>query len=103
MTRILRFAIAYRLFAEPRPGFVAHSNASKLILEDAGMGDWFYSSVEDMWPAGQRTVDALQKWPAASEPNQTVSILCIDFYNNSQLIVSILGLLFGQQHRWIFL
>lgn len=72
LRRILRFGIAFRVFAEPSPGVVAHSAASRQIAEDPNMADWVGANVDDMWPAAEKVVDALAKWPLVQEPNQTV-------------------------------
>ncbi|KAK7192329.1 hypothetical protein DPSP01_004918 [Paraphaeosphaeria sporulosa] len=71
LTRILRLGIANRIFREPRHGVIAHSAASREIAEDEGLAGWVRASVEEMWPAAEKTVDALKKWPRADEPNQT--------------------------------
>ncbi|KAH8696533.1 putative O-methyltransferase [Talaromyces proteolyticus] len=70
LTRILRLSIAHRIFKEPRPGVVAHSAASREIAEDTRVASWVGANVDDMWPAAGRVVDALIKWPLATEPNQ---------------------------------
>lgn len=72
LRRILRFGIAFRVFAEPPPGVVAHSAASKQIADDPNIADWVGANVDDMWPAAEKVVDALAKWPLAEEPSQTV-------------------------------
>ena len=69
--RGLRLGIAHRIFREPRPGVIAHSAASRQIAEDARVADWLGAHVDDMWPAAQKVVDALVKWPQAEEPNET--------------------------------
>ncbi|KAI1138547.1 putative O-methyltransferase [Hypoxylon sp. FL0543] len=69
--RILRFAIANRIFREPRPGVVAHSAASRQIAQDPAIADWASANVNEMWPSAEKAVDALIKWPLAEEPNQT--------------------------------
>ncbi|KAI8629700.1 putative O-methyltransferase [Xylariaceae sp. FL1651] len=71
LCRILRLGIAHRVFREPRPGAIAHSAASRQIVDDQAMADWVSSNVNDMWPAAEKVVDALAKWPLAEEPNQT--------------------------------
>ncbi|EED16326.1 O-methyltransferase, putative [Talaromyces stipitatus ATCC 10500] len=71
LTSILRLGIAHRIFREPRPGFIAHSAASRLIAEDTRVASWVGANVDDMWPAAEKVVDALVKWPLAEEPNQT--------------------------------
>jgi hypothetical protein len=73
---ILRHGIAYRIFKEPRPGVIAHSAASRQMVEDPRFASWIASNVDDMWPAAEKVVDALTKWPNAAEPNQTVCTHC---------------------------
>jgi hypothetical protein len=72
LTRILRLAIAHRIFLEHRPGFIAHSAASRQIADDACLASWVGAGVDEMWPAAVNLVPALEKWPEAAEPNQTV-------------------------------
>ncbi|KNG48072.1 s-adenosyl-l-methionine-dependent methyltransferase [Stemphylium lycopersici] len=71
ITRILRLGIAHRIFREPRPGVIAHSAASRQIADDARVASWVGANVDEMWPAAEKLVDALEKWPQASEPNHT--------------------------------
>ncbi|KID63532.1 O-methyltransferase, family 2, partial [Metarhizium hybridum] len=71
LTRILRLGIAHRVFNEPRPGVITHSAVSKLIADDSSVADWLGANVDDMWPSAEKTVEALVKWPLATEPNQT--------------------------------
>ena len=73
LCRILRFGIAHRIFNEDRPGFISHSAASRQIKEDMRVADWVGANFDDMWPAAEKVVDALAKWPLAEEPTQTVS------------------------------
>ena len=49
--RILRHAMTYHIFCEPRPGVVAHTAASKLLAENAAMREWVGMVSEEMWPA----------------------------------------------------
>jgi hypothetical protein len=72
LTSILRLAIAHRIFKESRPGVIVHSAASRQIAEDSRVASWVGANVDDMWPAAEKVVDALVKWPLAAEPNQTV-------------------------------
>ena len=73
LARVLRLGIAYRIFREPRPGVIAHSAASRQIAEDPLIASWVSANVDEMWPAAEKVVDALIKWPEAGEANQTVS------------------------------
>jgi hypothetical protein len=72
LARVLRLGIAYRIFREPRPGFIAHSAASRQIADDLLVASWVDANVDEMWPAAEKVVDALTKWPEAAEVNQTV-------------------------------
>lgn len=72
LTRVLRLGIANRIFAEPQHGVLAHSAASRQILDDPHVASWVGANVDEMWPAAEKVVDALKKWPQAAEPNQTV-------------------------------
>ncbi|KAL6704153.1 hypothetical protein ACN47E_008713 [Coniothyrium glycines] len=71
LARVLRLGIAYRVFCEPRPGVIAHSAASRQIADDALVASWVGANVDDMWPAAEKVVAALAKWPDAAEANQT--------------------------------
>lgn len=75
LSRVLRFGIANRIFVEPRPGVIAHSAASRQIAEDSNVAAWVGANVDEMWPAAEKVIDALERWPQAEEPHQTVSIL----------------------------
>ena len=50
--RIVRYAIAHhRVFCEPKPGFVAHSAASRVLAESSGMRDALGMLFDESWPA----------------------------------------------------
>ncbi|KAI1286566.1 sterigmatocystin 8-O-methyltransferase [Xylaria venustula] len=68
--RLLRQAMTMRLFCEPETGIIAHTQASRALLNPLA-NDWVASGAEEMWPASTKMVDALQKWPGSQEPNQT--------------------------------
>lgn len=68
--RIVRHAMTNRVFCEPRDGFVAHTAASRAMLDDATLNDWVGLCSSDFFPAAARTVDALEKWPGSQEPTQ---------------------------------
>ncbi|RYP50583.1 hypothetical protein DL768_003928 [Monosporascus sp. mg162] len=68
--RILRHAMTMRIFREPEPGMVAHTAASK-VLSHSAANDWLQAGTQEMWPAATKMVEALQKWPASQEPNET--------------------------------
>lgn len=68
--RIMRHAMTNRIFCEPREGFVAHTAASRVLLDDPTMKDWVGLCTSDFFPAAARTVDAMIKWPGSQEPTQ---------------------------------
>lgn len=69
--RMLRHATTNHIFREVRKGIIVHTAASKLLAEDSQMQDWVSVNCDEMWPAAQRTVEALRKWPGSQEPNHT--------------------------------
>jgi O-methyltransferase domain len=68
--RLLRHAMTFRIFREPRKGVVAHTAASRVLAELPLLQQWIGQSCEDMWPAATRVVDAMAKWPGSEEPNE---------------------------------
>jgi hypothetical protein len=59
-----------RIFYEPKKEQVAHTAASRLLLEDPRMDSWVFFLVEYFWPATARAVDAMQKWPGSQNPKE---------------------------------
>lgn len=93
--RVLRHAMTMRVFREPEPGLVAHTQASKALVDPVA-NDWVDCGAHEMWPSATKVVptlqcfklgqpkadglhlkmvDALQKWPGTQEPNETVGVL----------------------------
>lgn len=69
--RLVRHAITQHIFCEPRPGFVAHSASSRLLAEDADVAAWVRWRADDCWLAAYHTCEAIARWPASEEPNET--------------------------------
>lgn len=53
MQRLLRHAITMHVFREPEEGFLAHTQASKALINQ-NMAHWLTSGTEDMWPAATK-------------------------------------------------
>ncbi|KAL9618269.1 MAG: hypothetical protein Q9160_006980 [Pyrenula sp. 1 TL-2023] len=71
LRRIIRYAIAWhRVFCEPRAGYVAHSAASKLLVDESLLFDSLGAMYEDTWKAHTRVCDAIQM-SDADEPDKT--------------------------------
>lgn len=69
--RMLRHAMAYRVFEEPRPGVVVHTPASRLLVENQNLVSWLGVVLDELSPAASRTVDAMQRWPRSQEPHES--------------------------------
>ena len=52
--RILRHAITYRIFCEPRKGIIAHTAASMYFATNPPMREWIGMVSEEMWPAASK-------------------------------------------------
>ncbi|GAW18771.1 hypothetical protein ANO14919_082530 [Xylariales sp. No.14919] len=72
--QLLRQAMTMRIFREPEPGVLAHTQASRALLDPVA-NDWVALGTEEMWPAATKMVDALQKWPGSQEPRETAFAL----------------------------
>ncbi|KAI0448092.1 S-adenosyl-L-methionine-dependent methyltransferase [Xylaria telfairii] len=69
--KLIRHAITQHIFHEPRPGVVAHSATSRLLAEDADVAAWVRWCADDCWLAAYHTCEAIARWPASEEPNET--------------------------------
>ncbi|KAJ0354665.1 hypothetical protein COL154_011699 [Colletotrichum chrysophilum] len=74
--RILRYAMVYhRLFCEPRPGFVAHSLASKRLVQEPSMAAGLWLLGDHVFGTAARTVDALEKFKDQEPSHTAMAIL----------------------------
>lgn len=71
--KVVRAAIAQRIFEEPRPGVIRHSAASRLLAENPGIHDYVATVSNELWPAAAQTCNAWAKFPGSEEPNEMVS------------------------------
>jgi hypothetical protein len=72
MRRILRYGMTFhRLFCEPRPGYVAHSLASRLLAEEPLLRQGLWLLGEDSFCSNKYVVQALDTFKDGQEPNQT--------------------------------
>ncbi|KAH9997465.1 S-adenosyl-L-methionine-dependent methyltransferase [Xylariaceae sp. FL0662B] len=69
--QILRHAMAFDIFSEPRPGVIAHNAVSSLLAEDQPLSDWMAASTNELWQAAAHTCEAWEKYPKSEEPNET--------------------------------
>ncbi|KAI1744414.1 S-adenosyl-L-methionine-dependent methyltransferase [Xylaria scruposa] len=68
--RLVRHAMTMRIFHEPEPGMVAHTQASKL-LQSLEVNAFMRFHPDIGWPTSVKMIDALKKWPGSQEPNET--------------------------------
>lgn len=54
LRRLLRHAMTNQIFAEPQPGIVKHTAASKLLAEDPLLWDFVGINCEERFPAAAR-------------------------------------------------
>ncbi|CAJ2504087.1 Uu.00g114810.m01.CDS01 [Anthostomella pinea] len=71
LARIIRYAITNHIFQEPSPGVIAHTAASRLLLEDDALQAWVGFNTEDIYPSSARVVDALTRHPEAMSLTRT--------------------------------
>lgn len=71
LPRILRLAIANYYFAEPQPGFVAHSALSKPLTTNKKMCACVWLRHAEIPPVVSKLVDMVNRYPDSSEPQNT--------------------------------
>lgn len=71
-TRFLRLAMTYHVFKEPREGIVAHTAASKVLVDNQYAAAWLGHVLENVWPTLPRILEAGERWPGSEELNETV-------------------------------
>ena len=69
--KLIRHAITQHIFAEPSPGVITHTAASRLLAEDADFAAWVRWAADDCWPAAYHALDAMARWPDSEEPYHT--------------------------------
>ena len=69
--RLLRHAMANRIFREVRKGVVAHTAMSRLLAEDPLFPDYVGVGCDEMLRAATYTVPAMLKFPNSQEPGHT--------------------------------
>lgn len=59
-----------RVFCEPHAGRVAHTAASRILLDDPAMADWVGICASEFFQAAANTVEAQRKFPNSHEPSE---------------------------------
>ncbi|KAI9667914.1 MAG: hypothetical protein M1821_000734 [Bathelium mastoideum] len=71
LRRFMRQAIAYRIFSEPRKGFVTHTANSRIFLTNPGFDQWVSFICEELIPSSVKAVPAMAKWPEQNDEAHT--------------------------------
>ena len=69
--RVLRHAMAQRIFYETEPNTIAHTQVSRLLTENIKVRDYYGTVCEEVWPGVLHAVDAMEKWPGSRERSET--------------------------------
>jgi len=78
LRRLIRHAMTNRIFCEPSKGRIAHTRASRLLLEDAPLNSWVGFMCNDLWLPIANVVKAMKKWPGSEESTETSVNLAYD-------------------------
>ncbi|KAL4998457.1 S-adenosyl-L-methionine-dependent methyltransferase [Aspergillus recurvatus] len=71
LKRMLRHAMTNRLFTEPKPGMVAHTASSALLVTSQALNDWVGYTTEETFPASAKVVEAQERFGASRSPTET--------------------------------
>ncbi|KAL6705699.1 hypothetical protein ACN47E_006488 [Coniothyrium glycines] len=75
--RLLQHAMSFGLFAPAANGNVAHSDASRLLVNDPDLEAWLYLCSNIAYPAGAQLPKAIETYGASSEANETAYSISI--------------------------
>lgn len=89
LTRLLRHAMANRLFQEPKPGVIAHTAASKLLAVDGDLQAWVGFNGEEVYPGSAHVVDALRQHPEATSLHHTGFNYAFDTVGKEPMFVTL--------------
>jgi len=69
--RIIRYAMTSYIFEEPRPGFVAHTASSRVLLENKLFRGMVAHTANEVFECVVKITKALEKYGDSGEPNET--------------------------------
>ena len=70
LTRVIRMAITNNIFREPSPCMIGHTAASQALAEDENLQAWVGFNSEDIFPAAAHVLQALNRYPEATDLKQ---------------------------------
>ena len=68
---IVRQSAINRVLYEDGPDHVIHTASSALLLRNPAMMDWYGHCVEEMFPAGGKIAEALEKYQGSTAPQDS--------------------------------
>ncbi|KAF2259763.1 S-adenosyl-L-methionine-dependent methyltransferase [Lojkania enalia] len=71
LRRFFHYAISIHVFEEPEPGHIAHTPISRLLCTNPLAFDSLGMTLEELVPASQEVLVALERYPRATEPTET--------------------------------
>lgn len=76
------------IFCEPSPGLVAHTAASRLLVEDNVLQDWVGFNSEDIFPAAANVLTSLKTHPEATSLTRTGFNFAFDTVDKEPMFVT---------------
>lgn len=73
--RIMRVAIAHRIFEEKKPGYVRHNALSMSLVHKPLINNFVTHVYEDILPAQLKVPEAVSKWSSVEDPRETAFAL----------------------------
>ncbi|CRG83602.1 Sterigmatocystin 8-O-methyltransferase [Talaromyces islandicus] len=77
LKRIIRVNTANRVFMEPHVGYIAHTAASKVML-DPDASAWIGHQMEEIYKGSARVIDSFHKYEHSNDVNETALALALD-------------------------
>jgi hypothetical protein len=77
LKRVLRVNTAHRVFTEPHVGYIAHTAASKVML-DPDASAWIGHQMEEIYKGSARVIDTFHKYEHSDDVNETALALALD-------------------------
>ncbi|EOO01623.1 putative s-adenosyl-l-methionine-dependent methyltransferase protein [Phaeoacremonium minimum UCRPA7] len=88
LARVIRMTMTNGIFCEPSPGVIAHTAASRVLAEDPNLQGWVGFNTEDIFPAAAHVLQALKKYPEATDLKQAGFQFAFDTVDKEPMFVT---------------
>lgn len=68
---IVRYAMTNFIFHEPRPGYIAHTAASRVLKENRLISSLMGMGTDELFPGLVKEIETLEKYPGSEEPTES--------------------------------